>query len=215
MKGRDRFLAVGKCHISGSARICVGAIIGKRFRPLLGVPSENSDTKTTIGSDVYVGCYSLVGSGTVVKAGCVIDDFSVVECDVTIRESTLLIYRAQVCNEARIGRDCVIGGFVGERVVVGDECRIFGQIVHSQHNPRVPWDSLDVEEGSAKIADRAFVGFGAVVAGKIRIGTRAYICAGAVVTQNVPPLHIASGVNKIVHHSVWSGPLAHSAFFRK
>jgi len=40
-----------------------------------------------------------------------------------------LIYGAHVCNEVK--NSCVIGGLVGERTVIGNDCRIFGKIIHT------------------------------------------------------------------------------------
>jgi len=125
----------------------------------------------------------------------------------------LVIYRAQVCNEAKIGIACVIGGFVAERVVVGDGARVFGKIVHSQHNPAVGWDARDAVEPSAVVEAGAFIGFDALVIGGITIGMRAYVCAGAVVTRDVPARHVAYGVNKVLPFEQWHGPLARSPFF--
>lgn len=139
------FTKIGTCHIDSSAHVCSGAIVGKPFRPLMGFSTEDSPDITTIGPGAYVGYYSVVGSGTVIEARVILDDFSIIECEVVLGSNTLVIYRAQICNEARIGRDCVIGGFVAERVVVGDRSRVFGRIVHSQHNPRIAWDAPEAE----------------------------------------------------------------------
>ena len=210
----DCFVRIGKCLIDPSAQICRGAVIGKPFRPLIGVTVEEAKAETVIGPRTYIGYYSLMGSGTVIEEGVVLDDFSVIESLVNIGRNTLVIYHGQICNEARIGHDCVIGGFVAERVVVGNRSRIFGKIVHSHHNPSLAWDAPEAEEGSATIEDGVFIGFDAIVIGQINVGAGAYICAGAIVNRNVPSRHIAHGVNKIVPHSEWRGPLHRSAFFQ-
>lgn len=207
------FTQIGRCHIDPSARICSGAIIGKPFRPLIGVIVEDVSDITTIGPEVYIGYYTVVGSGTVIEAGVVLDDFSLIECEAVLGSNTLVIYRAQICNEARIGCGCVIGGFVAERVVVGDRSRVFGRIVHSHHNLRIGWDAPEAQEGSAVVGEDVFIGFDAIVVGEITIGAGAYICAGSLVTRDIPPQHIAYGVNKIVPWSEWSGVLRDSPFF--
>jgi acetyltransferase-like isoleucine patch superfamily enzyme len=124
-----------------------------------------------------------------------------------------VIYRAQICNDVRVGDECVIGGFVGERSVIGRKCRIFGKLVHLQHEPHKGWDDDDVAEPSPRVEDGAFIGFNAIVAGGITIGERAYVCAGAIVTKDVPDRHVASGKNRIAHFSRWKGPLKDSEFF--
>jgi len=210
------FTKIGTCHIDASAQICSGAVIGKPFRPLLGGSTEDSlDITTTIEKEVYVGYYSIVGSGTVIKEKVILDDFSIIECEVTLGSGTLVIYRAQVCNEASIGEECVIGGFMAERVVVGKRSRVFGRIVHSQHDPKIAWDASDAEEGSAIIGDDVFIGCNATVVGPIEIESGAYICAGAIVTKPVPPQHVAYGVNKIIHYSKWQGDLQSSPLFQQ
>lgn len=214
MLNDDCFARIGKCFIDPTVKICTGAVIGKPFRPLIGITVNDEELETVIGPQGYVGYYSLVGSGTVIEAGVVLDDFSVIECSVNIGQNALVIYHAQICNEARIGRDCVIGGFVAERVVVGNRSRVFGKIVHSQHNPSLRWDAPEAEEGSATIEDDVFIGFDAIVIGQVNVGAGAYICAGSIVTRNVPSRYVAYGVNKIVPHSEWRGPLHRSAFFQ-
>lgn len=209
------FTKIGTCHIDPSAQICSGAVIGKPFRPLLEGGANDSLDKTTIEKEVYVGYYSIVGSGTVIKEKVILDDFSVIECEVTLGSGTLVIYRAQVCNEASIGEECVIGGFVAERVVVGKRSRVFGRIVHSQHDPNIAWDDPEAEEFSAIIGDGVFIGCNATVVGPIKIESGAYICAGAIVTKNVPPLHVAYDVNKIIPYSEWPGTLQGSPFFKQ
>ena len=210
------FTKIEPYRIDPSAKICSGAVIGKPFRPLLdGSAADSLDGTTIIEKEVYVGYYSIVGSGTVIKEKVILDDFSTIECEVTLGSSTLVIYRAQICNEASIGEECVIGGFVAERVVVGKRSRVFGRIVHSQYNPRIAWDDPVAEEGSAIIGDDVFIGCDATVAGPITIESGAYICAGAVVTKPVPPQHVAYGVNKMIHYSKWQGDLQSSPFFRE
>ncbi len=188
-------------------------MIGKAFRPLIGVAPDDVDGPTIVGPQAYVGHYSVVGVGSQLSASVVLDDFTVVECEVVIGERTLVIYRAQICNNARIGRDCVIGGFIAERVVVGDRSRVFGKIVHSQYNPGLPWDAPEAEEPSAVLAEDVFVGFDAIVAGPITIEAGAYVCAGAIVTRDVPPGHVVSGVNRLAPYSEWRGRLRDSPFF--
>ena len=208
------FTSSGICHIHPSAQICSGAVIGKPFRPLIGFSGEDPPDTTIIGPGVYVGYYSIVGSGSVIDEKAIIDDFSIIECEVTLGSNALVIYRAQIYNEARIGRECVIGGFVAERVVVGDRSRVFGKIVHSQHNPKIAWDAPEAEEGSAVIEEDVFIGFDAIVVGEIKVGAGAYICAGATVTKDVPPQNIAHGTNKIIPYSEWPGDLRRSPFFK-
>lgn len=208
------FVTVGSCEIDANARVCAGAVIGKIFRPLLDAAAEPETVGATIiRSDAYVGYFAVVGAGSVLSEGVIVDDYCSIESDVKIGERSLVIYHSQICNEARVGRECVIGGFIAERVVVGDGVRVFGKIVHSQHDPSAGWDAPASAEPSATLEPGAFVGFGALVVGGVVIGRMAYVCAGAIVTRDVPARHIAFGVNKVVPSNEWKGGLARSPFF--
>lgn len=214
MLSAEGYICIGHCDIDSSARICAGTVIGKPFRPLLDVGTESEpDSKTTIGPNSYVGYYSVIGAGSTLKEGVIIDDYCAIEEDVVVGPRSLVIYRAQICNEARVGVGCVIGGFVAERVVIGDRVRQFGKIVHSQRDPTLGWDAPESIEESAMVGADAFVGFNALVSGKVVIGSMAYVCAGAIVTRDVPPMHVAYGVNKIVPAAQWRGKLSRSPFF--
>lgn len=203
---------IGDCDVDPTATVCHGAVIGKPFRPLIGAPSDTYTAKTVVGPGAYIGYYSIVGAGSVIGEGVIVDDFSMVECGARIHAGTLLIYRAQVCNEAVVAAGCVIGGFVAERVRVSQRSRIFGRIVHSHHNPHLNWDSPESEEKSATIGANVFIGFGSIVVGAIAIGAGSYVCAGAIVTRNVPDNSVVYGVNKVVPISAWKGRLAQSDF---
>ena len=132
-----------------------------------------------------------------------------------VGKHTLVIYRAQICSEARIGVDCVIGGFVAERTTIADGARVFGEFVHSQHHPNGGWDSDESMEPSAIVGAGAFVGFGAKVIGPVNLGEGCYVCAGAIVTRDVPAGFIARGVNKLIRPEGWQGALGKSDYFRE
>ena|ERR1700720_3775119 len=204
---------LGDCQIDPSARLRAGVVIGKPFRKLLD-GSEEVPTITILAENVDVGYYSIVGTGCRIGPETIIDDHCIVESRVEIGRRNLLIYRSHLCNDVRIGNDCIIGGFVGERTVIGNSCRIFGQIVHLQTNPLIGWDNDSAEEEAPVVKDYAFIGFGAIVAGSVTIGRKSYVCAGARVTKNVPDYHIAAGSNEIRHFMDWKGRLSSSPFFR-
>lgn len=216
MQTEECFLRRGDCRIDHTARICAGAVIGKPFRLLLEGDSEETATQPTIiGPNTYIGHYAVVGSGSVLSSGVIVDDYCSIESDVTLGERCLVIYRAQICNEANVGNGCVIGGFVAERVVVGDRVRIFGKVVHSQHDPTLGWDAPEATDASAVINDDAFVGFNAMIVGGVSVGERAYVCAGAIVTKDVPARHVACSVNRMIPFDQWRGPLARSPLFQR
>jgi len=214
MLNGEGFVSIGSSEVDPSARVCLGAVIGKPFRPLLDTSTETgTEVKTIIGPNAYVGYHSVIGAGSTLADGVIVDDYCSIESDVVVGPKTLVVYRAQICNEARVGAGCVIGGFVAERVVIGDRVRVFGKIIHSQRNPTLGWDAPEALEESAIVEADAFIGFDALVAGKVVVGTMAYVCAGAIVTRDVPSRYVAYGVNKIVPVNEWKGPLSRSPFF--
>lgn len=212
-----RHTLVGRCDIHSSAKIREGAVVGKAFRPLLeseGCGEEGLST-TMLAKGVYIGYYSLVGSGTRLMEGVIVDDQCTIECDVVVGERSLVIYRAQICNGAHVGSECVIGGLVAERTRIADRVRSLGRFVHLQHHPDRGWDSDESMERSALVGSGAFVGFGAQVIGPVNLGEECYVCAGAIVTKDVPPGHIAYGVNKVVKPEEWKGALGRSDYFQR
>ena len=185
--------------------------LGKPYRLVMGKRLK-SRNKTRIGSNCQIGNYVIIGKGTTVSDNCILDNFSQTEQNVFLGDRTILIYGTQICNDARVGKDCVIGGFVCERAVLEDHVRTFGSIVH-RHYAGNRWDETE-EETSPRIMHHSVVSFGALVIGNITVGPRSYICAGAIVTKDVPPRHIVRNVNVRTHYTKWPGELRKSLIFR-
>jgi len=211
MKG---YITIGKCKIHSKAHICNGAVIGKPYRKLLDGTFEKTE-KTIISDGAYIGYYAIIGTGSNILKGSIIDDNCIIESRVFIDEKSLIIYNSQICNDVRIGKKCVIGGFIGERTLIGNNCRIFGKIVHSQHDPSLPWDDDESTEESAIIKDYVFIGFNSLIIGGITIGEKAYVCAGSIISKDVPDKHVAFGINQIKLFSKWKGGLKNSSFFKE
>ena len=192
------------------------AIIGQPIRPLQGmvISEENPTNKEIVmGEELYIGPYSIVGEGVKFGNKVIIDVFCNIERGVKIGQGTIIVHRATIGGYSIVGRECVIGGLIGEGTVIGDNCRIFGTVVHKQDDPSQSWDHRAEAEPSVIIHDYSFIGFESFVAGEIEIGPHAYICAGAVITKNVPAGYIAFGKNEMIHHSEWKGELGKSPIF--
>lgn len=190
------------------------AILGEPYRRYqFGRENDIEYGELVIGENVYVGAQAILGKGSKIGDNCVIDHQCIIEPNVTMAPGCLLIYRAIVGGEVVMGEGCIIGGFVAERCVLGKGCRIFGKVVHNQHDTTVLWDEFESPEPSARFGDFCFVGFGALIVGGISIGERAYVCANAVVTKDVPPLHIAHGTNVVTPVAQWKGRLANNPLF--
>jgi acetyltransferase-like isoleucine patch superfamily enzyme len=68
-------------------------------------------------------------------------------------------------------------------------------------------------EPAATVHDHVMIGFGALITRDVSIGPASYVCAGAIVSRDVPPQHIAYGVNELCPAGDWRGPLNTSALF--
>lgn len=192
------------------------AIIGQPIRPLQGMvlSKENPKTKNIIMEDeLYIGPYSIIGEGVEFGNKVIVDVYCNIERGVKIGRDTIVVHRATIGGYSIIGKECVIGGLIGEGTIVGDNCRIFGTVVHKQDDPSQSWDHRAEPEPSVIIHDYSFIGFESFVAGNIEVGPNAYICAGAVITKNVPRGYIAFGTNEMVHHRKWKGELGKSPIF--
>ena len=195
------------------ASIARTAIIGNPFRPLLDGREVKVDRPTTIGAGVSIGHYTIVGEGARIGAGSVIEEFVNIQPGSEIGARVLVTSRSYIGMGATVGDDCVIRGHVGENSRVGRRCRIFGDLIHRQLDPSIPWDDATAEEPDPVVEDGAFVGWRATVVGGVNIGKGAYVCAGALITKNVPPGYIARGRNQTMHPDSWRGALARSPFF--
>ena len=193
-----------------------GSILDAPQRPLIRYSIENDDKNESIyGENVWIGAQCIVGTNVILGDNVVLSDGSYVENDVKIGNETLLNYRCIVGSNVTIGNNCVIGGFVGENTIVGDSCRVFGDILHHHTDPTKDWDAPSSMEKGAVLSDNVFIGFGAKVTRPITIGNNVYVCPNAIVSIDVPPFHIVKGINGLVAPELWPGELSHSNFFKK
>lgn len=199
--------------VDQTATVADSAILGLSYRPLLDGRMVANRGVTVIGPNCWIGERSVVGVGTRIGANSILHGDVHIEGDTTIGERVLLTYRCWVDIGATIGDDCVVAGFICERAMIGQGCRVFGSLIHSQHNPQLPWDSPGVDEDPLVLEDGAFVGWQATVIGPVVLGERAYVTAGAIVSRSVPSRHIVHGINQIVPYDRWPGALGRSAFF--
>jgi UDP-3-O-[3-hydroxymyristoyl] glucosamine N-acyltransferase len=201
----------------GDVLLGKGCVIGEYT--VIGYPYvENEKSfkspalKTFIGDKCIIGSHVVVYEGTRIGEETKIEDFCRIGEEVTIGRNCYILYGAKIYGEAKIGNNCVIAGFCCERAIIGNNVRLFGELLHSHRKPHLGWN--DVVEKSPKIDDQVVIGFGAKIIGGIKIGKNSYITAGAIVTKNVPPKYVVFGTNNIVPYQKWKGKLKHSKFFR-
>lgn len=180
------------------------SVVGGKTRPTK-FNRQSWDTRlrrcTLIESNTYIGTHCIIEEGTIIRRNSIIESTCVIENDVLIGEGSIIIRGAKISSHSKIGSNCVISGFVGERTVVGNHSRFFGKCVHKQWDTSKHWD--DNIEGAPVILEHAFIGENALIIGAISIGNFSYIAAGAIVSRDVPDSHIAFGTNEICHIEEW------------
>jgi UDP-3-O-[3-hydroxymyristoyl] glucosamine N-acyltransferase len=192
-----------------------GSIINSVSRPLMKYKHEVDAKLSSFGQNVWIGAKCVVARNVKLHDNVILSDGTFVEEDVVVGEGTLLTYRCLVCAGVIIGKNCVIGGFIGESTIIGDNCRIFGDVVHGHLDPTKDWDAPTSMEPGANIQSNVFIGFGAKITKPITISNNVYILPNSIVSINVPSFHIVKGINEIIHYQSWKGALAKSAFFDK
>jgi len=205
-------MSTSKLNQHPSVRVAPTAVIGAPYRSLQQGSWDRLNRPTTIGARCDIGPFCVVGEEAVIGEGTILDSYILVEWGATVGKNVIATHRASICAKACIGDDCVIGGLICERSVVGNGCRIFGDLIHRQLDPAMPWDGSESMEDSPVLEDSVFIGWGATVVGDIKIGKGAYICAGAIVTRDVDPGQIVKDTNKIISPDEWSGRLGRSIF---
>lgn len=142
----------------------------------IGTPNEDH-TRCALGDDVSVGAFCIVSMGAMIRDRVKIDHYCRVDASV-IGSGTRLLYGARVHDGATVGRDCVIGGNVPDRTIIGDCVMHFGRMAHIP-NHGGNWD--EDEDPAPCVGDGALIGTGALVIGGVHIGEGAQIGAGAAV----------------------------------
>lgn len=160
----------------------------------VGVDSCASEPEPlTIGDSCRIASHSIIGEGTSLGPGVVLEEYSRVGYGCDIGAGTRVMYQAQVCDRVTIGSNSRVGGFLGDASAVGRHVSIFGSLVHDYRAPHGGWD---IHELSPVIRDRSVIGMGAVVIGGVTVGPNSYVAAGAIVTRDVPPQTMVTGLNQ-------------------
>lgn len=157
----------------------------------------------TVGADCLIGNHAIIHEGVDVHDGCVIEDQVRIGYDSTIGTRTRIVYSAYICDRVTIGADATVAGFICDGTTIGDRSTVMGELVHEYTQPHEGW--WDVDEDPPVIEADSVVGYGAHVVGGVHIGPHSYVAAGAVVTKDVPPEHIVTGVNIQTPADRWTG----------
>jgi bifunctional N-acetylglucosamine-1-phosphate-uridyltransferase/glucosamine-1-phosphate-acetyltransferase GlmU-like protein len=190
------------------------ALVGRASRPLLDGRQSRIHGKTQIQRSAWIGDFCSIGQNVAIGAYSIVQEYSLIEAGARIGRHVLIRHRTNVGADVKIGDNCIISGHIGEGTVIGNNCRVFGQLIHQQLDPTKGWDDPGSEERSAEVEDGTFIGWNAIIVGPVTIEQRSYVCAGALVTRNVPSGHVAYGRNQIIPYQEWRGMLGKSPFFR-
>jgi acetyltransferase-like isoleucine patch superfamily enzyme len=193
----------------GPPAMGAGTVVGEYC--VLGYPKEARLRSAPVGAPqpVVIGERCLIFNRVVVYEGvrigddCVLEDGVRVGYDSVIGPRTRLAYSAYVCDRVAIGADARVAGFVCDAAIVGDRSTVMGELVHEYTHPHRGW--WEVDEASPAIEADTVVGYGAKVIGGVRVGPCSYVAAGAVVTRDVPPEHVVTGVNVLTPAIQWPG----------
>lgn len=157
---------------NGVVFVASGAFIGDNCVLSQGVrlfPYVSIETGAKIGPNVVIGSLSSIGSNIVVDG------------------NTL------------IGTDSIIGGakqYISPGSTIGSHVRCFGSLLQAWRDPSRSFEEL-FSEKSPTVEDGAFIGFNAKLIGDITVGERSYVVTDTIITRDVPPEHLAFGINEI------------------
>ncbi len=141
------------------------------------------DGEIIIEDNVTINAFCVIHFGATLKKGVYVDHFCKIGIDAFIDEKSQILYGKHIYDEARIGKNCIIGGHVADRTVIEDDVTYLGEIAHNHRNASLDWD--ETVEPSPIIYKGSVVGVNALIIGGIKIGPCAYIAAGEIVRTDV------------------------------
>ena len=156
---------------------------------------HSSNVSTVIASGTRIGPYVLIYAGAKIGAQVDVEPYSLVGAFGQIGDRCRILYRCQMYRDVSIGVNSIIGGFLCDHALVGNDCRVFGSLLHRAPVPWTDWD--ETVEPAPRVADRVFIGMGALLIGDIEIGEGSYVAAGAIVTRSVPASMLVKGTNEV------------------
>jgi len=163
-----------------------------------GQAPKNFQTK--LGSNCYIHTGTIIYQGALIENDVVCHDYSKIGSGTRISKGTKVHYNVQIFKNVQIGSNCRIGGFCCNDSVIGDNSSIYGKLVHrySAH-PGIKTDKAPI------VGSNVVIGFNSVVIGEVFISDFSYVTAGSIVTKDVPPRSVVTGVNEITPIEKWQG----------
>lgn len=199
---------IAASSVSASAIVGDGCVIGhpkeSRLRHYLeGAKEVGRGDPVVVGERCLIFNHVILYEGVQIGNDCVVEDRVRIGYDCRIDERCRLMYGAYLCDRVEIAPDTRIAGFVCDGSLIGARSTMMGSLVHEYSRPHADWWLVDEE--SPTVEEDSIIGYGAQVVGGVRVGPRAYVAAGSVVSRDVPPEHVVTGVNVCTPASAWSG----------
>lgn len=171
-------------------------IIGKNARiasrVLFLLPERIQDNnRIVIGNDAIIRDGSIIYGGAVIGDNVTIDHYCIIRESVHIGHKTRILNFTEINRDVQIGISCRIGGFLANRVYIGDNTSSFGYLVH-----KYPNHGSGIYEATPHIGDNVIVGQSAIIAGDIKIPSGNKIKAGQLVTERNIDNYINTETNK-------------------
>ncbi len=201
-------------NLYAPVRVAGSAVVGEYC--VLGYPKESrlrtwqtDSSQATAGKAVTIGERCLVFNqvvlleGVELAADCVVEDRVRIGYDTTVGPRSRLVYGAYICDRVAIGCEARVAGFICDGTIIGDRSTVMGDLVHEYTSPHRDWWMVD--EAAPTIGADTVVGYGARVVGGVTVGPRSYVAAGAIVTRDVPPEYVVTGVNVQTPAARWTG----------
>jgi len=156
----------------------------------------DSSRITIIGEGCYIEEGAIISEGVKIGFNVICSEYTTVGQNSIINGNTKIHYRAQIFKRVIIGANSRIGGFICNDSKIGDNCSIYGFLVH-KYRQHCGEECDKISIGSPKIGNNVIVGFNSTIIGGVNIEDNVYIAAGAIVTKNVPSNSIVKNTNQI------------------
>ena len=159
-------------YVSRNTRYEGRLIIG--HNSIIGFSFDIDDkSPIIIGNNVKIGAFCVIHADSIIGSNVEIDHYCRVGQGVKIGDNSKILYGTQLFNRCEVGKNCIIGGDLSERVIVEDNVTFMGELAHNHRNPNLDWDTTD--EPSPIFKKGSVIGVGATIMGGISIGPYSYI----------------------------------------
>ena len=182
LKWLGRIISVVLRYFNGeiplSTQIIAKSVVGRRTK--FGVSSRVYNSK--LSSEVVIGSFCSINDSKL-SGNVIIEDYT------TINGSTLISRR----HEIRIGKFCSVAPDV-YMIDINHDMRRRSTHFMYKHIEGIKWkDEID-SKGSITIGNDVWIGKGCVILSGVSVGDGAVIAAGSIVTKDIMPYSVVSGI---------------------